>query len=172
MDVLPCKRQLGCAALLGALALLPSCGGGNGPADAVGEELGCSLLNCKDSATLATADISPRLVASQDGGEVRIDASVSYRANLLTQVKLTGGDQLAAAAGNQRVALVTREPIGSSAQATFGGQPAGATVTLEFVRGGVVYPSTVKIPAPFTVKSPQGAIAILRSPGQYFITLD
>ncbi len=151
----------------GMLLILSACGGGGGITDFdPGKAMICALMNCKDSADLALQDISARVVVTRSNGMVQINANLGQSANLLTVVRPSGGDQLSASANGQTVTLSASDELGSNYFAQIPDTSAQPVVTVNFVRAGTAYPSTITLPSVFSIVNPAGPVTLARSAGK------
>ena len=160
-------RRRACIAAACGL-FLSACGGGGG----IEEAAGCSLLNCKESATLQVTDISPRYLVTQSGtNRVRVEARLGQSANLLTTVRPSGSDRLSASVGSQRADLGDTDGKRMAFAAEFSESAAQPSVTVMFHRGGETHVSTVTLPAAFSVTAPAGTSYLARSAGKLLVNL-
>ncbi|HJV94720.1 MAG TPA: hypothetical protein VJ608_01735 [Albitalea sp.] len=115
------------------------------------------------------ADISPNYELVQEGGRVSVSASLGYRYNLATAVRLSGTDSMTLVSGVQSVALAATDEMRLSYAAFLDGQAPTPTVAVDFVRAGTAHRSTVTIPAAFTITSPTGPANLTLSAGQLLV---
>jgi len=161
------KRSIMVAASL----LGTACGGGGVAEDIVPNPLegfDCALLNCKESNTVSTDNVSPRFTITQANGRVHVDAWLSQSANLLTTLLPSPGDSLTASDGDAPPVKLRGESGNRQRWVTdFADANAQPRITVNFVRNGLVYPNVVTMPKPFSITSPVGVLQIRRSTGQF-----
>ena len=151
------------------LLILSACGGGSAgtiEGNAVGTEIACALLNCKDSADLALQDISTHFVVTQRNGVVQINGRLGQSANIVTVVRPSGNDQLSASSNGQAVPLSATDELRSRYSAQIPDASVQPVVTVNFIRGGTAYPNMVTLPAVFSIVNPAGPVTLARSAGK------
>jgi len=126
----------------------------------------CAFTNCKESETLALQDISPSFVVSQAEGQLRAEAGFGYRANLLTQVRLSGSDRLSAMAQGQRHDFSNTDDSRASWVAQWPAEGGAAGVQLVLQRGAQTFVSSVQLPV-LAMPSAQQELTLTRSSGGY-----
>lgn len=165
------KRSIMVAASL----LGTACGGGGVAEDIVPNPLegfDCALLNCKESNTVSTDNVSPRFTITQANGKVHVDAWLSQSANVLTTLMPSPGDSLTASDGDAPPVKLRDESNDRMRWVTdFSNTSAQPRITVNFVRNGQAYPNVVTMPKPFSIVSPAGGLQIRRSTGQLDVKL-
>jgi hypothetical protein len=161
------RRRAGWSLLASSLALA-ACGGG-GDFDDLGTDIACAFVNCKESEAVAVSDISPRYEVSQSGSRVSAHASLGYRSNLITVVRLGGADTLTMEIGSMQRRMQPTDESRFDSASFLDNQPATPTVAITFSRGGQPQRSTVTLPATFSVLSPVGPVTLAKSAGQLLV---
>lgn len=154
-------------ATMAALAVLSGCGGGYETAEAIV----CSFQGCRESETLQVDEIAPEYRVTQENGMVNVRASFGKSANVVSTVRLSGGDYVSASSGGQSSRLHDagdRKAYAVDLRDT-SEQP---TVTVNFHRGGAVHASTVTLPKPMHMLEPTGTVTLLRSQTKLNVRLD
>jgi hypothetical protein len=135
----------------------------------VAEAIACTYANCKDSPDVSVADLSASYEVIQDGSHITATSIMGYRYNLVTLVRLRGGDSLAASTGAQSRQMLPTNSLLASFATSFDGQPAGSTVSVDFRRGTQVERSTVTLPRAFVLLDPLGPVTLRLSAGQLLV---
>lgn len=157
--------RLACALVV--VSLLHGCGGGG--ANDIAEAMGCAFANCKDSPDVSASDIAASYEVVQEGTRVTVTSTLGYRYNLVTVVRLRGGDSLIANAGTQSVQMLATDSTLWHCAASFDAQPATPTLSVDFIRGAQVERSTVTLPKAFVLLNPPGPVTLPLSAGQLLV---
>ncbi|RQP26231.1 hypothetical protein DZC73_04140 [Albitalea terrae] len=154
--------------MLAACAVASACGGGD---DGPDTGFDCLFANCKNSQDIQVSDLSARYEVTQEGTRVTAVSSVGYRYNLLTVVRVTGGDTLTLSSGVQSREMHPTDASWWHASASLDGLGESPTVSVDFKRGTQVERGTVTLPKVFSIVSPTGAVVLKHSDGQLLATL-
>lgn len=156
---------------LAALTVLPGCGGIDDVADEMAAAIVCTFEGCRESETLQVDEIAPEYRVTQENGTVNVRASFGKSANVVSTVRLSGGDYASASSGGQSSRLhdagdrkVYAVDLRDASE-----QP---TVTVNFHRGGAVHASTVTLPKPMHMLEPTGTVSLTRSQTKLNVRLD
>lgn len=157
------------------LSTLAACGGGieedgNGQVD----RLVCATA-CKPSSSLPTNQIRPSFVVVSDGSRVQAQAGFSSGSDLRFNVEIDGSDSLRldTTQGSQgfhipagsistivvdalRTLVTGATPYLSEVNPAAGAEP----MQFQFVRGGTVHTSSIKLPAPYQIVSPANGATV------------
>lgn len=140
-----CAVALATAALIG----LSACGGG---VEDLGKDIAngalCGLANCKSSKEVAAQDLRLGGSLRREDGRVTADLGFSYRANLLTVVRLDAPDALWLMPGNVR--LSPTSDLGDTLAAQVLSAQEAWTIRLQ--HGGQTHDSTVSLPAAVQIR--------------------
>ncbi|HLO95957.1 MAG TPA: hypothetical protein VK195_16745 [Burkholderiaceae bacterium] len=151
------------ALALVAAALLAGLGGcGGSPGSEIADAYSCAFTNCKSSTEVAPQDLRLGGSLTREDGRVNADLGLSYRANLLTNVRLSSPDALWLMPG--QVPVTSRSGPDGTLEAQVDSTQDSWTVRL-FHRGQT-YDSTVVLPAPVQIRAPAPA-SLLRSQAQF-----
>jgi hypothetical protein len=161
------SKRLKLAVALSAMGVLHACGGGT--AEDVAEAIGCTFANCKDSPDVSVADLSASYEVIQDGSHITANSILGYRYNLVTLVRLRGGDSLTANTGALSKPMLPIDSLLASFTTSFDGQAAASTVSVDFRRGTQVERSTVTLPRAFVLLNPLGPVTLPLSAGQLLV---
>ncbi|MEJ5999853.1 hypothetical protein [Paucibacter soli] len=157
------------ATLLGAA--LAGCGGvADDIAKPIADAYVCAFTNCKESDSLALEDISPSFVVSRAAGQLRVEAGFGYRANLLTQVRLSSSDRLSAIVDGQRHDFSSTDDSRANWVAQFPANGATPSVQLTLERGTRTLTSSVQLPQLALLSTAQ-SVTLTRSSGGYVVQL-
>lgn len=162
-------RLLTLTAVLAAAAITSACGGGGGEEPAT--DLECVFANCKNSLDIQVSDLSAGYEITQEGTRVTAVSTMGYRYNLLTVVRVTGGDTLTLSSGAQSREMHPTDASWWHASTSLDGLGQSPTVSVDFRRGTQVERSTVTLPRVFSIVSPVGAVELKHSAGQLLATL-
>jgi len=163
------RLPLRLASALFAMTWLHGCGGGDGGASDMATAMACAFANCKDSPEVVASDIAASYEVVQEGTRVSVTSTLGYRYNLVTVVRLRGGDALVASAGTQSRQMVATDPLLVNFTASFEAQPATPTLSVDFIRGTQVERSTVTLPKAFVLLNPLGPVTLPLSAGQLLV---
>lgn len=157
-----------CATALASLLLigLSACGGAGDLGNDIGNGIQCGLSNCKSSTEVAPQDLRLGGQLRREAGRVTADLGFSYRANLLTVVRLDAPDALWLMPGNVRLAPTS--DLGESLAAQVQSSQEAWTVRLQ--HRGQTLDSTVSLPAAVQIRVAAPA-SLQRSQGQFGSTL-
>ncbi|MFZ6751171.1 hypothetical protein [Undibacterium sp. Ren11W] len=164
-------RQLSYLSLISTL-FLTGCGVGSDVARDISDAIVCSVSNCKDSGSLKPEDIRASYLVTQNLGTVRVEASLSQSANLLTVVSLSAGDHLSTNIGSQSAILIDTDGHGRKYAANLADASPQPSVNVNFYRGTDAYVSNVTMPKPFSIVAPSGTVALGRLAGKLYVRLD
>jgi hypothetical protein len=156
------------ATVLAACALASGCGGGD---DGPDNGFDCLFANCKNSQDIQVSDLSAGYEVTQEGTRVTAVSSMGYRYNLLTVVRVTGGDTLTLSSGAQSREMRPTDSTWWHDSASLGSMGESPTVSVDFRRGTQTERSTVTLPKVFGIVSPAGAVVLKHSDGQLQATL-
>lgn len=163
-------RPMTLTAVLAAAAIASACGGGGGGEEPT-NDLDCIFANCKNSLDIKVSDLSASYEITQEGTRVTAVSSMGYRYNLLTVVRVTGGDKLTLSSGAQSREMHPTDANWWHTSTSLDGLGESPTVSVDFQRGTQVERSTVTMPKVFSIVSPAGAVVLKRSAGQLMVTL-
>ena len=144
---------------------LSACGGGDLGND-IGKGVQCGLANCKSSTEVAPQDLRLGGNLRREDGRVTADLGFSYRANLLTVVRLDAPDALWLMPGNVRLAPTT--DLGDTLTAQVLSSQDAWTIRLQ--HQGQTHDSTVSLPSAVQIRVAAPA-SLQRSQGQFGSTL-
>ncbi|WP_269632408.1 hypothetical protein [Pelomonas sp. BJYL3] len=159
--------RLGATALASMLLIgLSACGGGGDIGNDIGNGVQCGLANCKSSSEVAPQDLRLGGNLRREDGRVTADLGFSYRANLLTVVRLDAPDALWLMPGN--VPLTPTSDLGGTLAAQVQSSQDAWTIRLQ--HRGQTLDSTVTLPAAVQIRVAAPA-SLQRSQGQFGSTL-
>ena len=157
----------GAGALTSMLLIgLSACGGGGDLGNDIGKGVQCGLANCKSSTEVAPQDLRLGGSLRREDGRVTADLGFSYRANLLTVVRLDAPDALWLMPGNVR--LTPTSDLGDTLAAQVQSSQEAWTIRLQ--HKGQTLDSTVSLPSAVQIRVPAPA-SLQRSQGQFGSTL-
>lgn len=151
-------------AALGLLAGLGGCGGN--PGSELVDAYACGLTNCKYSADVAPQDLRLGGSLTREDGRVSAEFGLSYRANLLTVVRLSSPDALSLLPG--QVPLTSKTGPDGALEAQLTSNQDSWTVRLS--HRGQTYDSAAVLPAPVQIRAPAPA-NLVRSQAEFSTTL-
>ncbi len=151
--------------LLAVLAVLGGCGG-SPPGSELADAYSCGLTNCKSSADVVAQDLRLGGTLTREEGRVSADFGLSYRANLLTNVRLASPDALWLMPG--QVPLTSGAGPDGALQAQVSSSLDQWTLRLS--HRGQIYDSTVVLPAAVQIRVPAPS-SLIRSQAQFSVAL-
>lgn len=149
---------------VGLLAVLGGCGGG--PGAELTDATSCAVNNCKYSADVAPQDLRLGGYLTREDGRVSAEFGLSYRANLVTVVRLSSPDALSLMPG--QVPLTSKTGPDGLLEAQLTSNQDSWTVRLS--HRGQTYDSAVMLPAPAQIRVPAPS-ALARSQAQFSTAL-
>ena len=157
-----------CATALGSLLLigLSACGGAGDLGNDIGNGIQSGLANCKSSTEVAPQDLRLGGNLRREDGRVTADLGFSYRANLLTVVRLVAPDAVWLMPGNVRLAPTSE--LGDTLAAQLLSSQDAWTIRLQ--HQGQTHDSTVSLPSAVQIRVAAPA-TLQRSQGQFGSTL-
>ncbi|MBB2487375.1 hypothetical protein H5407_19235 [Mitsuaria sp. WAJ17] len=157
-------RPLGATLASMLLIGLSACGGSE--FEDIGKGVQCGLSNCKSSTEAAAQDLRLGGSLRREDGRVSADLGFSYRANLLTVVRLDAPDALWLMPGNVRLSPTTE--LGDTLAAQVLSSQDAWTIRLQ--HKGQTHDSTVALPSAVQIRAAAPG-SLQRSQGQFSASL-